>query len=131
MGGFAEDNSTSSEQSVLTGKVYIENIRKTEFDAFEAAWPELKVSYNYMVPQNTVSFYNGEEELKTIYVDRGSICPDPLENNLFEVPTKESTDQYNFVFAGWSIDNSTIIDLSTTLISSNTILYAMYNAQSI
>lgn len=127
--GFGEDNITEIKQSVLTGKVYIENIRQTEIDAFSAAWPELKITYGYLVPQNIVSFYNYDGALLgSIHIDQGEYCIDPIVNGLFTIPIKESTAQYDFTFAGWASQNTTdIVDITQEKISTNRNFVAQYS----
>ena len=119
--------------SVITGKVYLEHVRRTELDLFAEKWPELTVSYppNGIIPQQKVTFRNRTGEfLGEFYVDRGFSCPDPIIAGLFSVPTLESTAQYTYDFIGWSkeieVDPEYVLDLSFQLISEDTIYYAQY-----
>ena len=134
--GLDEDNTTALPQSVLTGSVYVENIRQSELDAYNKAWPNLTVSYQLKVPQFKVTFNNEDGSfLGTALVDQGSICPDPLkisssETAVFEpsmlpweTPKKESTAQYDYIYSKWDVD------LPNTVINSDITVTAQYTEQ--
>lgn len=61
-----------------------------------------------------VSFVvNGEVVYQTQLLD-GETCKDPVETGRIEVPTKESTAQYHYDYAGWSLtDGGDAIDGGT------------------
>ena len=133
--GYAENNDKIN-QSVLTGSVYVENIRQSELDAYNKAWPNLTVSYQLKVPQFKVTFNNEDGSLLgTALVDQGSICPDPLkisssETAVFEpsilpweTPKKESTAQYDYIYSKWNVD------LPNTVINSDITVTAQYTEQ--
>lgn len=89
--------------SVLTGYVHVPAIRKTEEDAYKAAWPDLEVKGDLPITQHIVTFYNYDNtELGKIYVDEGDFCPDPIESGVFSTPVKPSTAEFDFIFDGWN-----------------------------
>ena len=99
----------------LSGKVHIAGgIRQRELDAYADAWPDLKVTYNSIITQYPATFLNwdgtpvldkkGEPYVQ--YVDQGYKPYDPTDMDMstpvdIDRPTRESTAEYNFTFAGW------------------------------
>lgn len=132
--GIGDDDVTLVDQSVITGKVHIENVRQTELDAFAAAWPKLTVTHDYLVPQNLVSFYNRTGEfLGSFHVDQGNFCPDPIVKGLFGIPVLPSTAQYNYEFIGWSeeveVDPEYVLNITEQKISKDMKYYAQYTQE--
>lgn len=118
--------------STITGKIYIQNVRQTELDAFAAKWDpeELEITHGYKVPQSLVSFYNYNGVLLgSTHVDQGGKCIDPVLTGLFDTPMKESTAQYNFDFKGWSLKTdltNKVVDITQQVISTDTDFMAQY-----
>ena len=102
--GIADDNTTPTEQSVLTGYVYVPKITFSERQAFETAWPKLKIVAGVDIDQFPIYFYNSDKDntlIKQIWVNAGDLCPDPILNGIFETPTKESDAQFDYTFDTW------------------------------
>ena len=102
--GIADDNTTPTEQSVLTGYVYVPKITFSERQAFETAWPKLTIVAGVDIDQFPIYFYNSDKDntlIKQIWVNAGDICPDPILNGIFETPTKESDAQFDYTFDTW------------------------------
>ena len=58
---------------------------------------------NYVVEQYLATYVNDDgTELYQVYVDRGSVPPDPVDNGDIDTPTKASTAQYSFTYDGWN-----------------------------
>ena len=50
----------------------------------------------------TFMSYDGLTEYGKKAVAVGDDCADPIARDVFDTPTRESTEQYNYTFAGWS-----------------------------
>ena len=91
--------------STLSGAIYISGqIRNQELLDYANAWNDLVVTYDssQLVTQYLATYVNTNGDvLYTVYVDRGSVPPDPIEDGSITTPTIESTDQYDFTFSGW------------------------------
>ena len=129
--GIGEDNFTEIDQSVLTGKVHVENIRASELRKFNEAWPKLEIAYATDIPEVEVTFKNIDgETLGKALVDQGGKCINPITAGLFETPIQESTAQYDFTFAGWKkqgqTDEQVIENIATVTISEPTVIIAVY-----
>ena len=100
----------NTEQSILTGKVYVPVIRQQKLYEYQAVWPDLEISYETMIEQYPVTFRNEDGSILEVqYVDKGGNAVDPTtrtENPL--IPTKESTVAHDFTFAGW---DSSLVDI--------------------
>lgn len=133
--GVAEDGETPIAQSVVTGNVYIENVRQSELDIFAEIWPELTITgWSNLIPQNLVSFYNRTGEfLGSFNVDQGNFCPDPIVKGLFGIPVLPSTAQYNYEFIGWSeeveVDPEYVLNITEQKISKDMKYYAQYTQE--
>lgn len=95
----------NTEQSVVTGKVHVPIMKEKKLADYNEAWSDLEITYDTLVAQYTVSFYNddGETLLDRQYVDKGEKPVDPItrEDNPISTPVKESSKQYDYTFAGW------------------------------
>ena len=94
----------NADKSVLAGKVHVPVIREKILADYNAAWPDLEVTYNTLVNQFTVTFVNDDGTVLDVqYVDKGTKAVDPItrEENPITTPTKASTVSTDYTFAGW------------------------------
>lgn len=104
-------------QSLLTGQVYISGaIRNQELLSYDAAWPDLDVTYDSqnLVTQYLVTFANADgTTLYETYVDRGSVPVDPVTAGLISTPVKDADAQYTYSFSGWDDIEAPILAAKT------------------
>ena len=104
-------------QSLLTGEVYISGqIRNQELLNYDAAWPDLDVTYDpqNLVTQYPVTFVNADgTTLYETYVDRGSSPVDPVTAGLINTPAKAPDAQYVYTYTGWDDIESPVLAAKT------------------
>ena len=126
-----DKNGYNTERAVLAGKVHVPVIRQQKLYDYHAAWSDLEITYDTMIEQFPVTFKNDDGSILEVqYVDKGEDAIDPTtrtDNPM--IPTKESSVQYNYTFAGWDsslagiFSDRTITATYTESIRSYTIKY--------
>lgn len=110
-----------SEKFVLTGKAHIAAATQLEIDAMSAAFPELELTVDAVVPSYTVTFCNHDGTVvNTQLVREGGWAVDPVAAGYIDAPTKESDVEQHYTRAGW--------DLSLGPITADTVITAVYTA---
>ena len=97
-------NGYNTDQSVLSDSVHVPVMREKKLAEYKAAWPDLEITYNTLVEQFTILFKNDDGTiLDTQYIDKGGTPVDPItrQETPISTPKKESSDQYDYTFAGW------------------------------
>lgn len=90
--------------SVLTGTISVPVIGQYELYKYKTAWPDLTINPTTTIKQFVVTFVNDDGTvLDTQYVNQFENAVDPITraNNPIATPTKDSTIQYNYTYAGW------------------------------
>ena len=102
------------DNTMLSGKVYIESLKSSELDAYRDAWADLEISYASVIPQYLVTFvdWDGSILYKT-HVDRGMNAVDPIAAELIETPTRESSVSTVYTFDSWDSSLNSIIQPTT------------------
>ena len=89
--------------SVLAGNFYSSIVKQKELETYVSTWKDLEITYSTLIEQYAVTFVNDDGTvLEVQYVDKGGDAIDPatrVDNPI--VPTKESSVQYDYTFAGW------------------------------
>ena len=94
----------NSDKSVLTGIVHIPVIGQYDLYKYQDAWSDLAIEATTIKPQFKVTFVNDDGTvLDTQYIEQfeSAINPITREENPIQIPTKDSTIQYSYTFAGW------------------------------
>jgi len=78
----------------------------------------------------TVTFMNGDAVYYTRPVVIGDDCPDPITQGRVDVPTKESTAQYDYTYSGWSLTDGGTAGTTNALknVTEDRTIYAAYTS---
>ena len=91
--------------SLLTGKVSVPIIGQYDLYKYQEKWTDLNIVPATIKPQFKVTFVNEDGTvLDTQYIEQFESAVDPTtrDESPIPVPTKDSTIQYNYTFAGWN-----------------------------
>lgn len=106
---------------VLTGKAHVAKATQLQIDAITAAFPELELSYDAVVPTYTVTFCNYDDTVAdTQLVTEGSHAVDPVASGRIGELTKPSDVEHHYTRTGW--------DTSLQSITADTVIKAVYTA---
>lgn len=101
--------------SVLSGDFYASIVKQKELEDYVKTWKDLEITYSALIEQYAVTFVNDDGAVLDIqYVDKGGNAVDPTtraENPI--TPTKESSIQYDYAFAGWEGDLTSVFSNRT------------------
>lgn len=114
---------SNTDQSVLAGTVHVAVIGQQELAEYQSAWPDLTIVPTTVIQQFAVTFINDDNTVLDVqYVDIGKNAIDPINRseNPITTPTKESSDQFDYTFAGW--------DSSLTAVFADRTIKATYTA---
>ena len=105
------------DKAVVSGVIHIPALTREQLEEMNRRYPNITIDYDAITVR--VAFYNGETLVSEAYVASGAAITKPAD------PTKESTAQYNFTFAGWSIDSVNVVDVGVAG-EENMVFYAVY-----
>lgn len=118
--GVQADGITATNQSVLTGRVHVDIIRKAELEAYEAAWPDLKVEYTEEMPQYSIIFRNDNKVIYTMLRDESHVLTaedDPVLNGTIPTPSIPNSEdgQFTYVYKEWqTVDGKPFVGTKIT-----------------
>ena len=105
-----DENGYNSDQSVVTGYVYVPTMRESQRQAYNTAWSDLELDYANFIQQFLVTFKNWDGTvLHTQYVDQGENAVDPVVNELIPEPTRESSQSTDYTYDGWDTSLDVIL----------------------
>ena len=102
--GGIDSSGYETDLSVLTGIASVAVIGQYDLYKYQEAWSDLTIEATTVKPQFKVTFVNDDGTvLDTQYIEQFESAADPItrEENQIPTPTKDSTIQYNYIFAGW------------------------------
>ena len=102
--GGIDSSGYESDLSVLTGLASVAVIGQYDLYKYREAWSDLTIEATTVKPQFKVEFVNDDGTvLDTQYIEQFESAVDPItrEENPIATPTKDSTIQYVYTFAGW------------------------------
>jgi hypothetical protein len=110
--GGVDSSGYESDLSVLTGIASVAVIGQYDLYKYQEAWSDLTIEATTVKPQFKVTFINDNGVvLDTQYIEQFESAVDPItrEENPIAVPTKDSTIQYTYTFAGWDSSLANIV----------------------
>lgn len=94
----------NTDQSVLSGKVYVHQIKEKLLEEYNTAWPDLEITYTSLINQFVATFQNYDGEILNVqYVTKGEMPVDPYTTGLIEEPTRKSTVSHDYEYSGWDL----------------------------
>ena len=110
--GGIDSSGYESDLSVLTGIASVSVIGQYDLYKYQEAWSGLTIEATTVKPQFKVTFINDNGAvLDTQYIEQFESAVDPVtrEDNPIPTPTKDSTIQYDYTFAGWDSELTNIV----------------------
>lgn len=92
----------NTDDAHISGKVHIKNLTGAEYAQLKTAFPYLEISYETLESQLIFMTWDGSEELHRMTILNGGNGVDPVVTGMITAPSRESTAQYDFTYAGWS-----------------------------
>lgn len=100
--GGLDANGENTDHFVLTGAVHCTQISRLEYDTLVAAFPDLTITYDDLLPTYTVTFENYDGTvLNTQRVTAYGAAVNPITAGLIQTPTKPATTEKVYAFAAW------------------------------
>ena len=129
--GGIDSSGYESDLSVLTGFASVAVIGQYNLYKYQEAWSDLTIEATTIKPQFKVTFVNDDGTvLDTQYIEQFESAIDPItrDENPISIPTKNSTIQHNYTFAGWDSSLTNIIE-DRTIIATYTESLREYTAK--
>lgn len=117
-----DESGNNTQYAQLSGSIYFSTISGTQLATLREHYPNVTFSYGTL--QYSVDMYSedGTTLLKSNSVTAGANCPS-------YTPTKASTAQYTYTFAGWATSvGGQVVSNALNNIQSDKKLYAVFNA---
>ena len=110
--GGIDSSGYETDMSVLTGVASVAVIGQHDLYKYQDTWSDLTIEATTIKPQFKVTFVNDNGDvLDTQYIEQFESAVDPItrEENPIPTPTKDSTIQYRYTFAGWDSSLANIV----------------------
>lgn len=116
-----DENGYDTAQSVVAGKVYLDQVYESELIEYNKVWPNLTIDYpeGGLIAQYKVIYYDWDQTtiLYETYVTLNELPIDPVEQELIPVPTREPTISTSYEYKGWKGDFTTPIISSRSFVA--------------
>ena len=121
----------------ITGTIYVSSIGSSLLEQLHAAYPQLDIRYETTLDEFAVNFYDWNGTiLNTQYVSQGDSPVDPVATGLIPTPTRATTSEAAYTFAGWDRPLTKVTNTGASynaVYSAETRLYTVkwYNGQTV
>ena len=119
-----DENGNNTDKAQVMGTIHIDSLTGAELAELQSRYPDITVAYNHIV--SNLYFYD-ETGTVLLYTDS---CTDG-EDGVYggETVSKESTAQYSYTFAGWSMTPGGTVDANALKnVTSDRSVYAVFTA---
>ena len=107
--GVGDDGKTPVDSPVLTGSVYVQSLKESEFELFETLWPGVvKYPEGSLIPQHKLRFWRDKTDEKPIYeilVDHPYYLDESIDPSAALIEqgllVKPATAEYKYTFENW------------------------------
>ena len=110
--GGIDSSGYESDLSVLTGIASVAVVGQYDLYRYQESWSDLTIDATTIKPQFKVTFVNDDGTvLDTQYIEQFESAVNPItrDENPISIPTKDSTIQYTYTFAGWDSSLANIV----------------------
>lgn len=127
--GGIDDNGNFTDVAVIGGTCHIKELTGEQYARVQEVFPYLEITYDTLT--STITFMNesGTTTLHTATVSNGGTATDPVSAGKISTPTKTSTAQYSYTFAGWSLTSGGSANSKALAnVAANRIVYAAFTS---
>ena len=100
--GGLDENGLNTDVAHISGTCHIKELTGAERAEIAAAFPYLTITYDTIESQLIYMSEDGTTELHRETIVNGGNGSDPVSAGTISAPTKSSTAQYSYTFAGWT-----------------------------
>lgn len=124
-----DENNTNTTNAWIDGKCHITSLTGEEMAELNSLYPYLKITYDNLTTQLIFMSDDGETELCRQTINNGGDGVDPITNGTISTPTKTSTAQYSYTFAGWSKEiGGSVAATALSSVTADRYVYAVFTA---
>ena len=105
-----DENGANIDYMWIDGKCHIKSLTGAEYLEVKEAFPYMTITYDTLTAQLIFMSEDGNTELTRQTIQNGGNGTDPVTAGTITRPTKESTAQYHFTYAGWSLTSGGVAD---------------------
>ncbi len=122
-----DDNGKETDVAVIAGTCHIKTLSGAEYAAIKEVFPYLTITYTTLT---SIITYKSEDGVTTLYSEtiyNGASASNPVTDGDISAPTKASTQQYQYAFAGWSLTSGgAASDSALASITADRTVYAAF-----
>ena len=115
-----DENGGNQDKAVVSGTIHVNELTDEQLAEMNTRYPNITITYGAL--NVSVKFYNGDALISDLAVAEGEQITLPAN------PTKESTAQYHYNFAGWSLDGVNVVEIGVAG-NQDLVYYAVYTPE--